>query len=607
MRLKMITAVMGSWRLLNRRRKTALVLLSLGNLFLNTLDIVAISLVGIIGAIALGGARHVPLIDLSDLGTEVVIPFLLALAAILFSVKTVLGVFLARTQFMFLARIETAFSETIAHHVLEGDLSAVKSYSRSDLEWTILRSTDIAFSRVLGTALVLLAQFGLAVLILGLFVYTDWVSALIIFAYFSIILALLQLFAHKTSKISGSQVAEGSVSVGQAVADSLSAFKEISVLSRLNYFVERIRDARARVATGNASQLSLHAIPRLIIELALILGAIGFVAFLTFRNEGTPDFGLLSIFVVGSLRMMSALLPLQRAFMDLRFYAPQAIGAQGIAREALTTEMENPKQESRLSANIFSEEISGQQPLAVEVSAVSFSYTDRGVSDPVLRDISLTIEPGQTVAFIGPSGAGKSTLIDLILGLHEPSSGQVLCDGVPPKEYRAAKPGVIGYVPQKPGLVSGSVRENVALGLRPEEVDEEALAQALDQAEIADFVDSLPQGVGSSLGHHVDSLSGGQIQRIGLARALYTKPRLLVLDEATSALDAEIEASITSSLKNLHQETTIVIVAHRLSTIQDADVVIAMDGGKIVASGSFKELQESSPLVRKYVSLMTIK
>ena len=243
----------------------------------------------------------------------------------------------------------------------------------------------------------------------------------------------------------------------------------------------------------------------------------------------------------------------------------------------------------------------------MEVSAVSFSYTDRGVSDPVLLDISLTIEPGQTVAFIGPSGAGKSTLIDLILGLHEPSNGRILCGGVPPKEYRTVKPGVIGYVPQKPGLVSGSVRENVALGLRPEEVDEEALTQALERAEIADFVNSLPHGVDSSLGHHVDSISGGQIQRIGLARALYTKPRLLALDEATSALDAEVEASITSSLKNLNQETTIIIVAHRLSTVQDADVVIAMDGGKIVGSGSFKELQESSPLVRKYVSLMTIK
>ena len=603
----MISAVMGSWRLLSRRRKTALTFLGLGNLLLNTLDIVAISLVGVIGAIALGGTNRLTDLGLSDVGTDEAIPYLLALAAILFAVKTVVGVLLARAQFTFLARIETAFSERIAHHVLGGDLSAVKSYSRSDLEWSILRSTDIAFSRLLGRALVLLAELGLAVLILGLFIYTDWASALIIFFYFSLVLAFLQLFAHRKSRISGSQVAEGSVSVGQAVADSIAAFKEISVLARLDYFVERIREARGRVALGNATQFYLQAIPRLFMELALILGAIGFVVFLSVRNEGTPDFGLLSIFVVGSLRMMSALLPLQRAFMELRFYAPQALGAQIIIRDALSSKMEKPKQENRLVANSASEEVSTQRAFAVEVSAVSFSYSDRGVSDPVLRDISLTIEPGQMVAFIGPSGAGKSTLIDLILGLHEPSSGQILCDGAPPKQYRSAKPGVIGYVPQKPGLVSGSVRENVALGLRREEVDEEALAEALDQAEIADFVDSLPQGVDSSFGHHVDSLSGGQIQRIGLARALYTKPRLLVLDEATSALDAEIEASISSSLKNLRQKSTIVIVAHRLSTIQDADVVVAMEGGTVVGSGSFKDLQASSPLVRRYVSLMTIR
>jgi len=162
-------------------------------------------------------------------------------------------------------------------------------------------------------------------------------------------------------------------------------------------------------------------------------------------------------------------------------------------------------------------------------------------------------------------------------------------------------------VPQKPGLVSGSVRENVALGLQFEEVNEEVLTKALEQAGISDFVNSLPQGVNSSLGHHIDSLSGGQIQRIGLARALYTQPSLLVLDEATSALDAETEASIASSLRKLGGKTTILIVAHRLSTIQDADVVFAMNEGQVVGSGTFKSLSESSPLVRRYVALLAIK
>lgn len=606
MGLRMIAAVLGSWRLLSQRNKTALTLLAFGNLVLNTLDIVAISLVGVIGAIALGGSIRIPFIPVSSMPTDIVITNLLLFAAVLFSLKTIVGVVLARTQFMYLARLETDFSDRIAHQVLGGELSAVKRLSRSDLEWSILRSTDIAFSRVLGRALVLLAEVGLAVLIMALFLYTNWIAALTITAYFSLVLALLQLFAHRQSKISGSAVAEGSIALSQAVADTISAFKEISVLSRLTVFLEKIREARARVAFGNAIQYYLQSIPRLVLELALILGAIAFFVFLTYWNVGNPDFGFLSIFVVGSLRMMSALLPIQRAFMELRFYAPQALGAQEIVRDAQTAKKQQSEQDNDLAAKSSTDGYAFQPGMALEAVSVSFSYRDRGVSTPVLHNISFVIESGQTVAVIGPSGAGKSTLIDLILGLHEPSAGQILCDGLSPREYRAGKPGLIGYVPQKPGLVAGSVRDNVALGVRPEEVDEKALGQALKQAEIGEFVNSLPLGIDSSLGQHVDSLSGGQIQRIGLARALYTKPRLLVLDEATSALDAEIEASITSSLQNLNRETTVLVVAHRLSTIQNADLVILVDEGNIVGSGSFKELRESSPLVRRYVSLMEI-
>lgn len=603
----MIKAVTGSWRLLSRRRKMALILFALGNFVLNTLDVAAISLVGVIGAIAVGGDINIPFPIFTGVGEEELIAYLLILAGVLFSGKTLLGVLLARTQFRFLARIETRFSEQIASHVFGGDLSSVRKLSRSDLEWAILRSTNIAFSAVLGRSLILLAEFGLALMIFGLFIITDWLSALLIFFYFLVVLGFLQLFAHAKSRISGSQVAEGSVSVGQAVADTVSAFREIAVAGRLNFFVERIKEARARVALGGATHAYLQAIPRLILELALILGAIGLVFFLSFRNEGAPDIGLLSVFVVGSLRMMSALLPLQRAFMELRYFGPQASGAQEIIRDALIGEIDHPGQDNQYEALTPVDEKSAQNALTVECKALSFSYTDRGESSPALDDISFRVEAGQTVAFIGPSGAGKSTLIDLILGLHEPSSGEIMCQGLPPKKFRSVSPGAIGYVPQKPGLVSGSVRENVALGLMREEVDEEALTLALEQAEILDFVNSLPEGPNSTLGNHVDSLSGGQIQRIGLARALYSKPRLLVLDEATSALDAEVEASITSSLKNLNRETTILVVAHRLSTIQDADMVLAMENGKLIATGSFMELRKSSDLVQKYVSLMSFK
>lgn len=603
----MISSVLGSWRLLSGVNRLILSVFAFGTLCLNLLDIVAISLLGAIGAIAFGGTINFPFVDLSAFELSEIIAYLLGLTAALFTVKTVAGVLLSKHQFKFLARVETEYSSIISRHVLGADLTTLKSHTRADLEWSILRSTENAFSGVVGRSLILVSEAGLALLILSLFVYTDWFSALMVLVYFIVVLGALDLFSNKLSKKTGSDVTLGSVSVVQALVDSIVAIKEISVLSRLDFFLERIRDARARVAFGRATQNYIQAIPRLVIELALIWGAIGFVVFQSLRNNGDLDFGLLSIFVVGGLRMMSALLPLQRAFMDLRFLAAQASGAQEIIREAIALKGQEIEQHTLSVESDPPQELLVRQALEVEVKDVSFSYPDRASSEAVLQNINLVVYPGQTLALIGPSGAGKSTLVDLILGLHEPSIGRILCGGIAPREFRNMNPGSIGYVPQKPGLVSGTVRDNVALGLKREEVDEDSLVEALRQAEIEDFVNSLPEGMDSSLGRHADSLSGGQIQRIGLARALYTRPKLLVLDEATSALDPETEASISVSLAGLRQKPTVIIVAHRLSTIQDADVVIAMDLGKIVATGSFKDLQESSPLVRRFVSLMTIR
>jgi ATP-binding cassette subfamily C protein len=217
----------------------------------------------------------------------------------------------------------------------------------------------------------------------------------------------------------------------------------------------------------------------------------------------------------------------------------------------------------------------------------------------------MVIESGTYAAIVGPSGAGKTTLVDLILGLYEPDRGTVHINKLSPSSLRSKSPGLISYVPQKPGLVGGSIAQNVALGVGVEEVREEAVWAALELAELGDLVRSLPEGIHSSLGNHSDALSGGQIQRLGLARALYSNPRLIILDEATSALDAATEASIATAIRNLGRETTVIVIAHRLSTIQYADVVHVMNDGVLVASGSFKAVRQEVPMIEEYVRLMS--
>jgi ATP-binding cassette subfamily C protein len=247
--------------------------------------------------------------------------------------------------------------------------------------------------------------------------------------------------------------------------------------------------------------------------------------------------------------------------------------------------------------------ISGNGGITVELDSVTFTHT--GAAQPAVRDVSFTIEPGSYVALVGPSGAGKTTLADLVLGLNSPESGSVLVDGVSARTTREQKPGLMAYVPQRPGLVSGTLVDNIALGRDPESVDFDRVTAVLEKARLTDLVSELPEGVHTRLGKNSDSLSGGQIQRLGLARALYTNPKLIVLDEATSALDAEAEASISESIRNIGSDTTVIVIAHRLSTVQKADVVHVIDNGKLVASGSFRELRRTVPMIQEYVRLMS--
>ena len=601
----MFSTIVGSLSLLSGRQRFAVALLAVATLFINSLDIVAISLLSLVGAIALGGGGTENLPWLDGLEQNTLVISVLLIAAGVFAIKTVSGVFLTRVRQNFLATLEIYFSKIIAANIFSGELSTVKKYSRSHLEWTILRSTSLAFGSVVGQSLSLFAELSLTLFILALFFYTDWVSALVVLVYFAVVLSIFQLITQRKVAQTGTNFAQGSVSVGQAISDTLAGFKEISVHSRIPYFLERISDARARTARAYALQGYMQAIPRLVVELALIVGAIGFAAFQFASTAGSPDLAVISIFIVGSLRMMSSLLPLYRAFMQLRYDGPQAFASQALVREAraASSATRAPAVTGGGTAPSALEDILGA--LEIILDNVTFHYQDRGERETAIDRVTLTIEPGTTIALIGPSGAGKSTLVDLILGLHEPSSGEVLCSGLKPKTLRDISPGLMSYVPQKPGLISGTLRDNIALGVPADEVDEEALGEAIRVAQIEDFIVGLPEGINSYLGEQTDGLSGGQIQRIGVARALYTRPKLLVLDEATSALDAETEASITDSLYQLGGQVTTIVVAHRLSTVQHADTVFVIDKGKLVASGKLRDLERDVPLVKKYIALMS--
>jgi ATP-binding cassette subfamily C protein len=244
------------------------------------------------------------------------------------------------------------------------------------------------------------------------------------------------------------------------------------------------------------------------------------------------------------------------------------------------------------------------KPVSVTIKDVDFGY--QGSDALALSNISLEIPAGSQAAFIGLSGAGKSTLADLILGLLSPSKGEVLIENVRASTLIESQPGLFGYVPQKPGMVTGTIAQNIALGMNLTEIDHSRLEKAARDSHLSNLLESLPNGTQTDLGKRKDELSGGQLQRIGLARALYTQPRLLIMDEATSALDAESENEINKALDEMRGKVTVILIAHRLNTIQRSDIVFLVESGRITDSGTFSELLTRNPTVQNLAELMAI-
>jgi ATP-binding cassette subfamily C protein len=311
------------------------------------------------------------------------------------------------------------------------------------------------------------------------------------------------------------------------------------------------------------------------------------------------------VFLSGGFRLTAALLPLQSALLTINSVLPSAKTAHDILASASVNSIEDLKLAPKGTEKLSAGDVTAQTyPMGVKFDAVSFSYP--GGQHTVLDDITFFVEAGSQVALMGPSGAGKSTIADLVCGVLRPTSGEIYLTNSEMVRASLGRRGPVGYVPQRPGLVSGTILDNVALAEDSVEVDRRRALEALELAHLGDLVSQLPDGLNTPLGKLQDGLSGGQMQRIGLARALYSKPSLLVMDEATSALDAESEAVIQSALEKMRGKVTVVLIAHRLNTVQFADKVLLIEDGKLTDTGTFKDLLENNKTLQDLVQLMKI-
>ena len=604
-RLLQISGV--SWSLLTRSEKVFFSLRVAIRFALIGLDIVAVGLMGVLGAVTATG--------LSGQGFEIFgfsIPeptarnviTLVALVAGLFILKGGLGILFARWTSIFLAQVEVKNSAKVARFLFSGSLQRLRSYSRMEINFLIGQSIQATFSGVLGAMTTLVIDGVLFISIFVMFIVVDPIAAFVIALYFAILVYLLQAATAKRYLESGRNIQRGAIDTGSTILEMVDGFREIAVLSKQDFFLSRFIEAKKLSARTGVTLQLLKSLPRYIAESGLIIGALGFLVWQLSRGSLGEGLLALGIFLAGSFRMMGAILPLQQIWNQLRISqrwvsaAQEVLGQLRDTPELLDASIYSPTHIAQ-STSVTSDRLA----LGIELREVSFRHLN--APSQTIDSVSLSAPAGSFVAVVGPSGAGKTTLVDLILGLYKPDRGKVELNGVDPEVLRAENPGLLSYVPQKPGLVTGSIAENIALGMDEADWAVDEIWRALEGAQLAEHVRTLDKGILTDLGPHSDSLSGGQIQRLGLARALYTSPQLIVLDEATSALDAATEASIGDAIRNLGQETTVVVIAHRLSTIQHADTVHVMESGKIIDSGTFPEVRKRVPMIEEYVKLMS--
>jgi ABC-type multidrug transport system fused ATPase/permease subunit len=479
--------------------------------------------------------------------------------------------------------------------LLSEPLIRIQQNTSQDLVFALTTGVNAITLGILGTGVILISDLSLLLVMgIGLFA-VDPVIAFISATSFSGIAILIYKMMHGRAENLGKEESAVSIKSNEMIIEVLASYRESVVRNRRDYYVREISSLRWRNSTVLAELAFMPNISKYVIESTVVLGALAISAAQFIMQDAAQAIATLAVFLAAGTRIAPAILRVQQGALQIK----SSFGAATPTLNLINLlKHSNPLPEVVDSIDIMHQ---GFVPKIV-ITNVCLRYPEK--TEYALKNVSVNITPGSTVAIVGPSGGGKTSLVDVILGVIKPTSGEVLISHHEPLDAISIWPGAIGYVPQDVILVSGTIRQNVALGFPESKANDEMVSKSLELAKISEFINSQELGIDVQVGERGAKLSGGQRQRIGVARALFTNPKLLVLDEATSALDGETEAGIADSIQNLRGTTTVIMIAHRLSTIRDVDQVIYMEKGEVVCTGKFEEVRKLVPNFDSQANLM---
>lgn len=572
----------------------------MGSLFvqiiIGTLDLLGIALIGILGALAITGIQsgspgdrvsqllNFLRIDSLTFQQQTCVIAVLAVCILVF--RTLVSIILTRMTLRFIARKAASLSSNLVENILAQSIEKIQSYSIQTIMYSVSNGVTAITLGIVAGSISLIADLALvSIMTTGLFLI-DFQIAIFAIVFFSSIGFLLYKLQQKQARALGKKEAELNVSSNQRIYESIVAFREISTKGVVGNYVKEIRDIRFQLADTLAQISFLPNISKYVIEASIIIGALLVSAFQFLNYDAKHAVATLAVFVAAASRISPAILRAQQGLISIK----NSLGGAETTLKIIEDIGLHGTSGFSTQLPIFShKDFQGD----LKSKDVTFQYS--GNSSFMLSKIDLEISKGEFIALVGTSGSGKSTLADIFMGVLPNFDGKILISGMNPSDTVRRYAGAIAYVPQTVEVFPGSIISNIALGYSIDTVDMEQIKRAVALAKLDEYIETLSDGLETVLGDRGVKLSGGQRQRLGIARALYTNPKLIVFDEATSSLDGITEQDITDSLMALKGDVTIIMIAHRLSSIRKADKVVYIESGRILATGTFEEVRSSVP------------
>ena len=595
-------------KLVSQSDRIKLFLVSLIQIFLAFLDLIGVAFFGLIGSVTVAAISStkvagrtesvINFIGLENYTSQVQVAILGSLAVVLMIIKTLASLYFNKKIIFFLSRRSAIMSANLISNLFKKSFTEIKQQESQKLIYSLTSGVDRVTVGVLATSVALIADFALLLVLLIGLLFVNPLMTLILLAALSTVAVVLYLALKNKNKKLAVLAAQYTISSSNKIFEAIGSYRELLLRGKRQYFAEGIGSTRMSQANANANSTYLVNINRYILEasvlvITLLISAIQFLLSNALRSVAT-----LTLFFAAISRIAPAIFRIQQNLLTIKRELGGAKPTLDLINSLQLSVNRSSNEQEVVIVPIAHDGFTG----TVVVKDLCFKYP--GSANNAIQDISVQLNSGKYIAVVGPSGAGKSTFVDLLLGLHHPSSGSVQISGLDAIDAIERWPGAIGYVPQEIQLVSGSIVDNVLLGFKDNSENRKHVANALKKAELNEYLGANEIISDLNIGDEGGKLSGGQRQRIGIARALLTNPKILVMDEATSSLDAQTEDNIAKAVNRAKENSLVIVVAHRLATVRRADLVIYLENGQVKAQGSFDEVRKLVPDFDSQAQLM---